>query len=158
MDATELMLGQLNLVVKNMTASVAFYRKLGLHVEPAANAEWAPHHATAMLPNQQRLELDSQEFAQCWNPAFKAQTKGAMAAVLFFYVPSRAAVDSIIQKMSRAGYPVQKTPEDAFWGARYAIIEDPDGNSVGIMSPIDPVKRHPPPYPPWQTSDATIPR
>jgi uncharacterized glyoxalase superfamily protein PhnB len=41
-----------------------------------------------------------------------------------------------------------KAPEDAFWGARYAIVEDPDGNSVGIMSAIDESKRRPPPPPP----------
>ena len=28
-------------------------------------------------------------------------------------------------------------PIDAFWGARYAIVDDPDGNHVGIMGPQD---------------------
>ena len=28
-------------------------------------------------------------------------------------------------------------PIDAFWGARYAVVNDPDGNHVGIMSPSD---------------------
>ena len=27
------------------------------------------------------------------------------------------------------------------WGARYAVVEDPDGNAVGIMSPSDPDRR-----------------
>jgi uncharacterized glyoxalase superfamily protein PhnB len=27
-------------------------------------------------------------------------------------------------------------PWDAFWGARYAMVEDPDGIAVGLMSPI----------------------
>lgn len=26
-------------------------------------------------------------------------------------------------------------------GARYAIVEDPDGNYVGVMSPSDPARR-----------------
>jgi predicted enzyme related to lactoylglutathione lyase len=25
--------------------------------------------------------------------------------------------------------------------ARYAIVEDPDGNAVGVMSPVDPARR-----------------
>ncbi|WP_342782045.1 VOC family protein [Trebonia kvetii] len=33
------------------------------------------------------------------------------------------------------GYRGQQPPYDAFWGARYAVIEDPDGNAAGIMSP-----------------------
>jgi uncharacterized glyoxalase superfamily protein PhnB len=32
-----------------------------------------------------------------------------------------------------------------FWGARYAIVEDPDGNHVGVMSPSDPDRRRAPP-------------
>jgi len=39
----------------------------------------------------------------------------------------------------------QQAPYDAFWGARYAIVEDPDGNAVGLMSPIDPDRRTAPP-------------
>ena len=41
----------------------------------------------------------------------------------------------------------QQPPFDAFWGARYAIVEDPDGNSVGLMSPVDPTRRSPMPPP-----------
>ena len=36
---------------------------------------------------------------------------------------------------------MQQEPYDAFWGARYAVVSDPDGNGVGIMSPIDPAQR-----------------
>jgi uncharacterized glyoxalase superfamily protein PhnB len=36
-------------------------------------------------------------------------------------------------------------PIDAFWGARYAIIEDPDGIAVGVMSPVSPDMKSPPP-------------
>ena len=32
---------------------------------------------------------------------------------------------------------MQQEPYDAFWGARYAVVSDPDGNGVGIMSPVD---------------------
>ena len=36
-------------------------------------------------------------------------------------------------------------PHDAFWGARYAIVEDPDGIAVGLMSPISPDFKSVPP-------------
>jgi len=64
--------------------------------------------------------------------------------VLFLAVSSRDTVDEIFRKMGAAGYASQKAPEDGFWGARYAIFEDPDGNSIGIMSPIDPDRRRTP--------------
>jgi uncharacterized glyoxalase superfamily protein PhnB len=44
-----------------------------------------------------------------------------------------------------AGYGSQQPPYDAFWGSRYAIVEDPDGNAVGLMSPVDPTRRSTPP-------------
>jgi uncharacterized glyoxalase superfamily protein PhnB len=61
--------------------------------------------------------------------------------VIGFEVGSRQEVDQVYDDLVGAGYRSQQSPYDAFWGARYAIIEDPDGNSVGIMSPIDPDQR-----------------
>ena len=45
------------------------------------------------------------------------------------------------RSLVRPGQP----PFDAFWGARYAIVADPDGNDVGLMSPIDESRRTWPP-------------
>src|SRR5262249_34588903 len=75
-------------------------------------------------------------------------TKLGSASIAFFCVPSREEVDRVHARMTAAGHRSQKAPEDAFWGARYAIVEDPDGNSVGITSPIDESMRSPPPPPP----------
>jgi len=36
-----------------------------------------------------------------------------------------------ISQGAQAGLGSQKGPEDAFWGAWYAIVEDPDGNAAG---------------------------
>ena len=43
------------------------------------------------------------------------------------------------------GHKTSQPPFDPFWGARYAIVEDPDGNCIGFMSPSDPARRGPPP-------------
>ena len=42
----------------------------------------------------------------------------------------------------------RQKPYDAFGEARYAIVEDPDGNQVALISPIDAELRHWPPPPP----------
>jgi hypothetical protein len=44
-----------------------------------------------------------------------------------------------------------QVPYDAFWGARYAIVADPDGNEVGLMSPRDDDRRS---FPPADSPDA----
>ena len=62
-----------------------------------------------------------------------------------FSVPSREAVDERYGELIAAGYTGLQPPYDAFWGARYAIVEDPDGNHVGLMSPLDPTRRGAPP-------------
>jgi len=67
--------------------------------------------------------------------------------VLGVKVDSREAVDERYDVLTSAGYRSQLAPMDAFWGARYAIVEDPDGNAVGIMSPSDPAYRSEPPRP-----------
>lgn len=64
-----------------------------------------------------------------------------------FKVASREAVDGIYTDLTSAGYVSQQEPYDAFWGARYAIVEDPSGNAVGLMSPVDPSRRAEPNFP-----------
>jgi predicted lactoylglutathione lyase len=139
-------LSQLNLVVRDVAASAAFYRCLGLAVQEAGRPEWAKHHASVTMPNGTRLELDSAPFARQWGA--ERALAGPSAMVLFLSVPSREDVDRLHASASKAGYRSQRAPSDAFWGARYAILEDPDGNSVGLMSPMEGTRRFAPPAPP----------
>jgi len=142
--SARLVVGQLNLIASDLAATIAFYRLLGLTVEEIDLPGWRPHHASATMPDGFRLEFDSSAFARQWNPGFGGQA-GNTGCVVFFSVEDREDVDRLFWKMTGAGYGSQKAPEDAFWGARYAIVEDPDGNGVGIMSRIDPARRHAPP-------------
>jgi uncharacterized glyoxalase superfamily protein PhnB len=47
--------------------------------------------------------------------------------------------------VTTAGYRGLQAPYDAFWGARYADVEDPNGIAVGLMSPISAEHRSQPP-------------
>jgi predicted lactoylglutathione lyase len=142
-----LALGQINIVVRDMRTSLAFYRLLGLSINEIPIPEWAPHHASAVTSNGVQIEFDSLAFAKQWNPVLDEAKLGS-ATLPFFHVATREDVDRLHARVTAAGYRSQKAPEDAFWGARYAILEDPDGNAVGIMSAIDESKRRPPPQPP----------
>jgi uncharacterized glyoxalase superfamily protein PhnB len=95
------------------------------------------HHRAAQVPDGADLHFDSTEFAHHWA---KGWTTGARV-VVGFKVASREEVDAIYSDLTGAGCRGQHEPYDAFWGARYAIIEDPDGNAAGIMSPVDPARR-----------------
>lgn len=139
-------LDQFNLVVQDMKASVAFYRRLGMEIEDG-QPEWDPHHRTVRMPDGVDLDLDSAEFAKVWNRGWPGSLGNRMG-VLGFRVASRDEVDRLYTELTDAGYLGQQPPYDAFWGARYAVVEDPDGNPVGLMSPVDAALRTPSPSPP----------
>ena len=133
---------QVNLVVKDMDATVAFYRRLGLDI-PDTDPGWQAHHRTAAMPGGLELDFDSEAFAQQWNAGWRSRRDGAMG-VLGFSLASREAVDDLYAELTDAGYRSQQAPYDTFWGARYAIVEDPDGNAVGLTSATDPARRSTP--------------
>lgn len=136
-------LDKVNIVVSDMDASVAFYRRLGLEI-PDSDPEFQPHHRSARQPDGTDLDidLDSTAFARHWNAGWR---RGG--AVLGFSVASREQVDAVYADLTGAGYAGQQEPYDAFWGARYAVVEDPDGNAVGIMSPVSQDRRSDPGFP-----------
>ncbi|MET4097542.1 VOC family protein [Arthrobacter sp. UYCu712] len=142
----EPVLGQINLVVRDMDATVAFYRRLGLRIDAGPGVP----HVSTRLPNGMHIEWDSVEFVPQWDSGWNGTTGGT--AVLAFSVPTREAVDQIYAELTSAGYEGHQQPYDAFWGARYAIVDDPDGNSIGIMSPEDPEQKVWPPTQPPQGS------
>jgi catechol 2,3-dioxygenase-like lactoylglutathione lyase family enzyme len=150
LEPASLALGQINVVVRDMRRSLAFYRLLGVSLpeeREGEGSEWARHHVNGVASNGVRVELDSLAFARQWNPGLDGAGPGT-GVIPIFHVSSREEVDRVHARATAAGYRSHKAPEDAFWGARYAILEDPDGNSVGVMSAIDASRRRPPPPPP----------
>jgi uncharacterized glyoxalase superfamily protein PhnB len=124
-------LDQVNFVVRDMDAALAFYRRLGIDI-PDRSPEWDPHHRSADHQGDLDLDLDSVVFARDWNEGSRGP-----ACVVGFRFATRDEVDRVYADLTRAGYKGQQPPYDAFWGSRYAVVEDPDGNAVGLMSPPD---------------------
>jgi catechol 2,3-dioxygenase-like lactoylglutathione lyase family enzyme len=137
-------LDQINLVVRDMDAMAAFYARLGVNVLTGPPA-WQPHHRNAEADGDIHIDFDSTTFASTWNRGWDADRRGA---ILVFRMPTREAVDRYFDTLTAAGYRADQEPYDAFWGARFAAVADPDGNSVGLMSAIDPSRRTRPPDPP----------
>jgi len=133
---------QINLVVRNMHESLAFYRRLGLDIPEPWVSGGHGHHVKATTGHEVDLEFDSHQLARAYNEGFAAE-RGRV--VIGLSLESREAVDALYDEMRSHGHQALQPPFDAFWGARYALIEDPDGNPVGLMSPIDPGRKSPPP-------------
>jgi uncharacterized glyoxalase superfamily protein PhnB len=145
-------LDQINVVSGNLSASIAFYRRLGVEIPDDGiwNTPTGAHHATAAEQSPDggiAFDLDSSVFARHWNAGWKDRSDLSGRIVIGFGMAERADVDDVFRDMTGAGYRSLQEPHDAFWGSRYAIIEDPDGIAVGLMSPMLPEKKSPPPMP-----------
>jgi catechol 2,3-dioxygenase-like lactoylglutathione lyase family enzyme len=143
-------LDQINLVCGDVSASIAFYRRLGVEIPEARvwRTPTGPHHVSAAEQSSDKsidFDLDSVAFARRWNIGWKDRADLRGRVVIGFSVPTRTDVDDLFRDMTGAGYRGLQEPIDAFWGARYAIIEDPDGVAVGLMSPISTEMKSPPP-------------
>jgi uncharacterized glyoxalase superfamily protein PhnB len=129
---------QLNIVSGNPAASLEFYRRLGIEIpeESVWRTKTGIHHANAeSAEDMPDLEIDSLALAQIWNSGWNGRDDLSGRVVVGFQVSSRDAVDELYADLTGAGYQGLQRPYDAFWGSRYAIVEDPDGIAVGLMSP-----------------------
>jgi uncharacterized glyoxalase superfamily protein PhnB len=130
-----------------MEASLAFYRSLGVQIDDGAVWSTASgiHHIEVTLPSGIILHIDSIALADQYDAGWRAHQPSGPSIILSFKVADRADVDSTHARMTGLGYDSAQRPYDAFWGARYAILIDPDGNHVGVMSPSDPDRATRPP-------------
>jgi catechol 2,3-dioxygenase-like lactoylglutathione lyase family enzyme len=119
------------LVVQDMARSLAFYRRLGLALPPAADQQ--PHVETTLGAGL-RLAWDTEGTVRSFDPAW-APPSGAHRVALAFRLDTPAEVDSLYDQLVALGYDGHKPPWDAFWGQRYAIVHDPDGNAVDLFAP-----------------------
>ena len=145
---TLLRLNQLNLVCRDFDASLAFYRALGIEIMESPRGVDGIRHAKAQWPDGLQLEFDNEVLARFYNAAWRTsegKSQGRSRVVIGISLPTREAVDQRYAALTAAGYVGRQCPFDAFWGARYAIVSDPDGHDVGLMSPLDTARKTWPP-------------
>ena len=119
------------IVVRDMAASLRFYRLLGLDVPLNMDAE---PHVEVVLPGGFRIAWDSLEMIQGIYAGWGEPVGHRMT--LAFKCESPAMVDALYERVIQSGYGGHKTPWDAFWGQRYAVVVDPDGNLVDLFAAL----------------------
>ncbi|MFK8849021.1 VOC family protein [Streptomyces sp. Ac-502] len=125
-------LAAIGIVVADMAASLAFYRRLGLPVP--AEADSAPH-AEAALPGGLRLMWDTYAVARSIDPGWTPPGSGTPTG-LAFECAGPAEVDKVYGELTASGYVGEKEPWDAPWGQRYAVVQDPDGHGVDLFAAL----------------------
>ena len=118
------------LVVTDMAATLAFYRRLGLEIPADADGE---PHVDIDLGGGLRLAFDTEATIRSFDPQWSPPSRGHRMA-LAFDCATPEQVDAAWAELTGAGYEGHLAPWDAFWGMRYAVVHDPDGTPVDLFA------------------------
>ena len=120
----------IGIVVADIPTSLAFYRRLGLDIP--ADADGQPH-VEVSLPGGLRIAWDGEDVIRSFDDSWSPPSGGHRIA-LAFACESPADVDATYESLTSSGYVGHRPPWDAFWGQRYAIVLDPDGNHAELFA------------------------
>lgn len=124
----EIQLSMMILEVRDLPASIAFYRSLGLDVpDPAPGRPVVVHRMGSGVSL-----LLTTAFAATYDPAWTRPT-GGYQQLLEFYVGDDAVVDRLWADLVAAGHPGRMAPRQTF-GPYAAMVDDPDGNVILLTS------------------------
>jgi catechol 2,3-dioxygenase-like lactoylglutathione lyase family enzyme len=121
----------IGIIVEDMAAALAFYRRLGFDIPPESDGEGHVEASAGGL----RIAWDTVEVIHSFDPAWTPPVGGQRLG-LAFLCESPTEVDEIYSELVAAGYESRLEPWDAFWGQRYAVVRDPDGNPVDLFAPL----------------------
>ena len=124
-------LGIVGLIVRDLAASLGFYRQLGLDIP--ADVDGGTNYRM-QSPNGQIFFWDTYEVTRGYDPDWQP-SKGHRRVVLEFGFPTPEAVDAKHAEFVSAGYESYLEPF-SLGATRYALIKDPDGNEIGLRYPL----------------------
>ena len=122
-----------HLAVADMSASMVFYRLVGLAIPEDAEGQ---QHVEVPLSDGVHMAFSTPTVMSMYDPGWRGPASST-ASVLQLRVPTRQAVDDMYSTLTGRGYAGHLAPIDAFWGNRYCEVDDPDGHTVGFHSPTD---------------------
>jgi predicted lactoylglutathione lyase len=122
-------LAMVGLVVSDMRASLAFYRRLGRDIPDGEDEKRFVMHR---MPSGVTIFFDT-VFFPTNDPERRAAPRGSYNVSLEFYADTREAVDRLFTDLTALGYVGRKAPWKST-GPYAAIVEDPDGNPILITA------------------------
>ncbi len=121
----------IGLTVRDMASSLAFYGLLGLAIPEGVEGE---DFVEVITPNGYRISWNSLEMVKGLDPDWVEPVGQRIG--LAFKCDSPSEVDKLYNRLIDEGHTGHKEPWDAFWGQRYAVVEDPDGNNVDLFATL----------------------
>jgi uncharacterized glyoxalase superfamily protein PhnB len=116
-------------IVEDMPRALEFYRRLG--VEIPEGSETKAHVPIKM--SGMTFFITTKAGNAAWDPA-RTEASGGYRMILEFYLETREAVDAKYAEMLGYGYKSHVAPYVTSFDAYFAMIDDPDGNTILISA------------------------
>lgn len=121
------------LTTKKKSESLEFYRRLGVAI-PDGKDELP--HIEVKMPGEMTFFLDSRPIASD-NPALMGTANDSYRILLEFYLKTQAAVEAKYAELTGFGYQSYHTPFATTFGMYFALVNDPDGNTILLSGDLD---------------------
>ncbi len=120
------------LVARDMDTSLDFYRRLGLAI-PAGSDDKT--HVGVKMESGLTFFLDSRPSAWDSKPGTKddpgrVDAADGLRVILEFYLANRDEVETKYTELKGFGYRSRREPFETSFGMYFALIDDPDGNTI----------------------------
>ena len=115
-----------------MAASLRFYRLLEPAIPEGVESE---PHVEVTTPNGYRIAWDTLEMIKGIDPEYVENPAG-QRIVARLRVRHPGGGGRVARADRRGGLHSHIAPWDAFWGMRYAVVIDPDGNTVDLFAAL----------------------
>lgn len=121
----------IDVVVADMSSALKFYRTLGLDAPTDADSD---PQVQIHTEGGATLGFVTEELVRKGNPDWV--TPVGQRVTFACKCDDVEELDATYARVVAAGYAPVKEPWNAFWGQRYAFLQDPDGNRVDLFTPI----------------------
>ena len=117
-------------VVEDMPRAIEFYRRLGVEI-PEGGGEL--EHVEVEMSGL-TFFLSTKGAQKRWDPAQQDPAGGGYRILLEFYVETAEALDAKYAELTGYGYASHCAPFDVSPTTRFAMVDDPDGNTILLSS------------------------
>lgn len=128
------------LIVQDMPTALAFYRRLGLAIPDGSETQ---SHVEIKMGSGMTFFLDSRPSR--WDPRFDTQSDPERSVagdrypmILEFYLQEQAALEAKYTELIDYGYQGFREPYLTSFGMYFAMVKDPDGNTILLSADAAP--------------------
>ena len=112
-------------IVEDMPRAVEFYRRLGVAVPEGAESQ---EHVEIPMSGL-TFFLGTKRSNARWDPA-RTEASGGYRIVLEFSLERQETLDAKYEELTGLGYEGHVAPYDVTPALRFALVNDPDGNTI----------------------------